>query len=86
MVQQLRLLEASGEGPGSSPDQGTRSHMPRMKMEDPVSCSHGLVQQINKIHLKRKEIFRNDYFSCCLSQAQRFGKNVALSSRQVARV
>ena len=48
MVQWLRVQAPNAGGLGLIPDQGTRSHMPKLKIEDPV-CHYS---QINKLNFK----------------------------------
>ena len=46
VIQWLRLHAPNAEGPGSIPGQGTRSHMPQLKI--PHATTKTLYSQINK--------------------------------------
>ena len=49
MVQWLRLLAPSAGGPGSIPGQGTRSHMPQLKIP------HAATKTQHNQYLKKKK-------------------------------
>ena len=60
-IQWLRISSPNAGGPGSIPGQGTRSHMPQLKIlrattknEDPVRHNLDLSNQIKKIVKKKK--------------------------------
>ena len=63
VVQWLRLLTLNAGDPGSTPGQGTRSHMSqwtvqRFQLEDPECQNKDLVQRNKSVFQKKKEMVR----------------------------